>query len=164
MSRSGHLVRRFFASLWPGGPAAISEDWALGYLLAGEADLWRRMSGPDRRHAVTVARRVNDRLGGANRSVLAAALLHDVGKIDSGLGTLARVAATLAAMVGGDRVRYSDGRIGRYLRHPQIGADLLTAAGSDELTVAWAAQHHLSADRRTVHQATAEVLNAADDD
>ena len=164
LSRSAHLVRRFLTSLWPGGPPAASENWVLDSLLAGEADLWRRMSGPDRRHAVSVARRVDDRLGGADRSVLAAALLHDVGKVASGLGTLARVPATLAGMVGGDRVRSSDGRIGRYLRHPQIGADLLDTAGSDELTVAWAAQHHLPAERWTVDQAIAEALHAADDD
>ena len=66
--------------------------------------MWRRMSGPDRRHAVAVARRVDDRLRGANRPVLAAALLHDVGKVDSGLGTPVRVVATLAGVVGGDRV------------------------------------------------------------
>ncbi|MEC8947023.1 MAG: HD domain-containing protein [Actinomycetota bacterium] len=136
----------------------------MGSLLAGEVDLWRQMSGPDRRHAVAVARRVDDRLGGADRPVLAAALLHDVGKIDSGLGTSVRVVATLASMVGGDRMRSGDGRIGRYLRHPQIGADLLNAAGSDELTVAWAAEHHLPAERWTVDQATAEALHAADDD
>ena len=111
-----------------------------------------------------MARRVDDRLGGADRPVLAAALLHDVGKVASGLGTLVRVLATLAGMVGGDRVRSSDGRIGRYLRHPQIGADLLDTAGSDELTVAWAAQHHLPAERWTVDQAIAEALHAADDD
>ncbi len=164
LSRSGHLVRRFLASLWPGGPSTASEDWALGSLLAGEADLWRRMSGPDRRHAVAVAQRVDDRLEGADRPVLAAALLHDVGKVDSGLGTPVRVVATLAGMVGGDRVRSGNSRIGRYLRHPQTGADLLNAAGSDELTVAWAAQHHLPPDRWTVDQAIAEALHAADDD
>ncbi len=163
LSRSAHLARRFLVSLWPGGPPVASEDWVLGSLLAGEAELWRRMSGPDRRHAVSVARRVDDRLGGADRRVLAAALLHDVGKIASGLGTLARVLATLAGMVGGDRMRFSDGRIGRYLRHPQIGADLLDRAGSDELTVAWAAQHHLPPERWTVDQLIAEALHAADD-
>ena len=164
LSRSAHLVRRFFASIWPGGPPASSENWVLDSLLAGEVDLWRRMSGPDRRHALSVARRVDDRLGGADRPVLAAALLHDVGKVASGLGTLVRVLATLAGIVGGDRVRFSDGRIGRYLRHPQIGADLLDAAGSDELTVAWAAQHHLPAERWTVDQVVAEALHAPDDD
>ena len=56
----------------------------------GEAGLWRRMSAADRRHAVVVARRADATLGtAATREVLAAALLHDVGKIDSGLGPVA---------------------------------------------------------------------------
>jgi len=164
LSRSGHLVRRFVASLWPGGPSGSSDDWAVGHLLDGEVDLWRRMSGPDRRHAVAVARRVDDLLDGADRPVLAAALLHDVGKVDSGLGTMARVVATLVGLVGGDRARTGGGRIGRYLRHPGIGAELLTAAGSDGLTVAWAAQHHLPPSRWTVAPMVAEALHAADDD
>ena len=68
----------------------------------GEAGLWRRMSAADRRHAVVVARRVDGTLGpAATRAVLAAALLHDVGKIESGFGPVRRVAATVAGMVGG---------------------------------------------------------------
>ncbi|HEX9547983.1 MAG TPA: hypothetical protein VF942_11635, partial [Acidimicrobiales bacterium] len=53
-----HLTRRFFGSLAPGGPAPHDEAWALSQLVVGEAALWRRMSAPDRRHAVGVARRV----------------------------------------------------------------------------------------------------------
>src|ERR687891_541713 len=63
----------------------------------GEAALWRRMSAPDRRHAVGVARRVDVALGpDASRPVLAAALLHDVGKIDSAFGPVRRALATVA--------------------------------------------------------------------
>ncbi|MED6329025.1 MAG: hypothetical protein VX450_00855, partial [Actinomycetota bacterium] len=57
--RPRHLARRFVGSLRPGGPSSTEEAWATGYLLAGEADLWRSMSGADRRHAVAVARRVD---------------------------------------------------------------------------------------------------------
>ena len=122
------------------------------------------MSGPDRRHAVAVARRVDNALDHPERAVLAAALLHDVGKVDSGLGTPARVVATLAAMVGGDRARSGTGRIGRYLRHPSIGSALLAEAGSESLTVAWAAEHHLSGRHWTVDPVIAGAVHAADDD
>ena len=62
------------------------------------------MSAADRRHAVVVARRVDATLGtAATREVPAAALLHDAGKIDSGLGPVRRAAATVAGMVGGTR-------------------------------------------------------------
>ncbi|MEA3056994.1 MAG: hypothetical protein QOD30_2426, partial [Actinomycetota bacterium] len=76
-----HLARRFFGSLRRGGPA--DEEWAIDQLGAGEHALWSRMSDPDRRHAVEVAHRVPEPLR-------VAALLHDVGKIESGLGTFAR--------------------------------------------------------------------------
>ena len=33
-------------------------------------------------------------------------------------------------------------KVGLYLHHPEIGADLLGVAGNDPLTIAWAEQHH----------------------
>ena len=168
--RPRHLARRFVGSLRPGGPSSTEEVWATGYLLAGEADLWRSMSGADRRHAVAVARRVDRVLGSPERPVLAAALLHDVGKVRSGLGTPGRVVATVVGAVAADRAARwatSDGfrgRIGRYLRHPQEGAALLETAGSDPFTVAWATEHHRDPGRWTVDNWLAEALRAADDD
>ncbi len=163
-----HLAGRFAGSLAPGGPPEAEEVWARSLLLPGESALWARMSGPDRRHAVAVAHRVADALGGrsaAGRPVLAAALLHDVGKVTSGLGTFGRVGATALAMVGGrDRMAASPGRVGAYLCHDRIGGDLLEAAGSDRLTVAWAREHHLPPERWSVSRPVAEALKAADDD
>jgi hypothetical protein len=140
-------------------------------MAAGEAGLWRRMSAADRRHAVVVARRVDGALGpAATRPVLAAALLHDVGKIESGFGPVRRAAATVAGMVGGhdaaERWRGRDGqigRVGRYLCHDEIGAGLLAAAGSDALTIAWAREHHLPPERWTVDSEVGAALKAADD-
>jgi hypothetical protein len=151
-----HLASRFFGSLRRGGPR--HEPWALEQLTARERALWSRMSDPDRRHAVEVAQRLGDR----PRPVLVAALLHDVGKIESGLGTFARVGATIAGAVR-SRDRWT-GRIGAYLRHDEIGARLLRDAGSDDLVVAWAREHHLPAERWTVPLDIGEALKAADDD
>ncbi len=98
-----HLAGRFFGALSPAGPPDDDEAWALSSLLEGEQALWARMSGPDRRHAVGVARDTVQLLQPATppRDVVAAALLHDVGKVESGLGTFARVGVTLAAMTAG---------------------------------------------------------------
>jgi hypothetical protein len=128
LGHAGHLARRFAGSLWPGGPRPADEAWALGWLGVGERALWARMSGPDRRHAVGVARRVVAALGPARaeRPVVAAALLHDAGKVDSGLGTFARVVATVFVRQGAN----GDGRLARYRRHDAIGAALLAAAGA----------------------------------
>lgn len=166
MTTAGHLVRRFLGSLKPGGPPPADEAWARDVLLAGERPLWARMSGPDRRHAVGVARRAEAALGPrATRPVVAAALLHDVGKVEAGLGTFARVGATLlAGVVGRERLCHRPGRIGRYLRHDVLGAELLAAAGSDPLTRTWAREHHLPEARWTVDREVGAALKAADDD
>jgi hypothetical protein len=166
------LVKRFFGSLRPGGPGQSAEAWVAARLLPGELTLWRRMSGPDRRHAVGVAERVERALGHeATRPVLAAALLHDVGKIESGLRTYGRVVATLSAKVAGAEMastwRKQRGyarRVGLYLQHDEIGGDLLELAGSDPLTVAWTREHHRPASEWTVDPGVAEALKAADDD
>ena len=184
-----HLAVRFFGALDPRGPEPAEEAWALGWLLPGEQDLWRRMSGPDRRHAAGVARDVASLLADGGpppaREVMASALLHDVGKVESGLGTFSRVAVTIAAIaLGRERLTApapsdrgtspgaSTGRPGarvrertrQYLTHDRIGADLLRRAGSDPMTVAWAGEHHLPADRWTVERRIADALKAADGD
>jgi hypothetical protein len=174
MARATHLVTRFFGSLRPGGPRSSERAWAESQLLPGELELWRRMPGPDRRHSAAVARRVERSLGDrATRPVLAAALLHDVGKLDAHLRTYGRVIATLAgAVVGHDQAvirgwSTTTGftrRVGLYLLHPELGADLLALAGSDPLTVAWAGEHHLPPDEWTIEADLAEALHEADDD
>jgi hypothetical protein len=123
-----HLGRRFVTSVSPRPPSAPDEAWAEDWLLAGEVELWRRMSNPDRRHAVEVARRFAVRRPDATRAEMAGALLHDVGKVESGLGTFARVAASLV----GPRTE----RFRAYHDHEAIGARLAEAAGADPVTVA----------------------------
>ncbi|HET9076049.1 MAG TPA: hypothetical protein VFN68_03890 [Acidimicrobiales bacterium] len=183
-----HLAERFVGALDPRGPAPDEEAWALGWLLPGEQQLWHRMSGPDRRHAAGVARQTIRLLstGGApppGRQVVAAALLHDVGKVESGLGTFARVAVTVAAIAGGRERLVAEPpppgpgqgtgrgvglavrrRVRQYLTHDRIGAELLRAAGSDPMTVAWAGEHHLPAGRWSVDRRLANALKAADGD
>lgn len=173
-----HLARRFFGSLSTAPPPASDDAWALAHLSSGEAELWQRMSNPDRRHAVAVARAVVTGLGpDTGREIVAAALLHDVGKVVSGFGTFRRVGATL--VWGGlertrpDRARaarWSNDdrrllrRLGQYRRHPELGAELLAAAGAHELTVAWAREHHRRPERWRVPPEIGAVLKSCDDD
>lgn len=166
-----HLITRFLGSLSPRALDPADAAWANERLLPGERVLWERMSRADRKHAAGVAREVDRTLDGAPRPVVAAALLHDVGKIEAGIGTFARAAVTaLAVVIGRDRLgrragrRGVTGRIGTYLRHDAVGADLLRRAGSDPLTVAWAREHHRPAERWTVPESVGRALAAADDD
>ena len=170
--KAGHLTRRFFGSLSPRGPSKESEEWVRSVLSDDELRLWGRMSGADRRHAVGVAREVECQLGHeATKPVLAAALLHDVGKVSSHLVTYGRVVATLAGAAAGRSMAeaWTEGkgftrRVGLYLRHAPIGADMLAMAGSDPLTVTWAREHHLAEDEWTLPKKIADALKAADDD
>ena len=169
-----HLAGRFFGALWPGGPRAEDEEWARRWLVDGEQRLWARMSGPDRRHAVGVARdtlRLLEAGPPVGREVVASALLHDVGKVEAALGTVGRALVTAVAMVVG-RGRLVSGaggggwrrRARHYLAHDRIGAGLLEAAGSDPLTVAWAREHHQDPSTWSVERRLADALKAADGD
>lgn len=172
MTSISHLAKRFFGALRPGGPPATEVEWVAEQLLATELDLWRRMNGPDRRHSVLVARRVERSLGNeAPREVIAAALLHDVGKSVAGLRTYGRVIATVSAAVVGHEMAesWSTGRgfirkVGLYLQHPELGGDLLELAGSHATTVAWAREHHYPASMWSIPEDLAHALKDADDD
>lgn len=172
-STGWHLARRFAGSLRPGPPPTREEIWARRLLNPAEIGIWDRMSNPDRRHAVTVARAVAARTGGeAPPEVLVAALLHDCGKVVSGFGTMARVGATLvwAVVDDGRATRWLDSRVvvkrrlGQYRRHPELGSVLAESAGSHPLVVAWAAEHHQPPARWSAPARWAQVLKDCDDD
>ena len=125
---AGHLARRFVGSLSRRAPWAVDTAWALGQLLPSEAALWQRMSAQDRRHSIAVARRFAALVAQPTRAEMAGALLHDVGKSASGLGTFGRVVATVV----GPRTS----RFRRYHEHEALGIDMLRAAQSDSDTLA----------------------------
>ena len=127
LAELGHLARRFVTSLSPAEPDTADTTWAESQFIAGEVQLWRRLTASDRRHAIQVARRFESMGESWSRDELAAALLHDVGKLDSGLGTFGRVVATIV----GPRTD----RLRRYHDHERIGAELLEEAGSSTVTV-----------------------------
>ena len=122
-----HLAARFFTSLSNEPPDPADEEWALSMLLAGERDLWRRMSVQDRRHSAKVGRRFVAARPEATRAEVAGALLHDVGKLECGLGTWGRVAATV---VGRRTARFR-----AYHDHERIGSEMAAAVGSEPATV-----------------------------
>ena len=122
-----HLALRFVTSLSGRSPDVAEEVWAESQLRSGEVALWRQMSNQDRRHSAKVARRFVAARPDATRAEIAGALLHDVGKIECGLGTWGRV---VASVVGGRTERFRT-----YQDHEHIGSLLAEEAGSDPVTV-----------------------------
>lgn len=150
LARPLHLVRRFVWSVRTQAPDPAAEAWLLSLLSTEQRALYEAQPLVDRCHAVDSATFVRQHGSSPDDAVAVASALHDVGKAEAGLGTYGRVAATLVGVVLSDdaRARWATrsgvrGSVGRYLRHDQRGAELLAAAGSSELCVAWARDHHL---------------------
>lgn len=167
-----HLARRFFGSVRPGTPSEVDMAWVESVLTSAEMLLWVRMSNPDKRHAVQVGRSVEAVLGQeATTPILVAALLHDVGKIQSAYRTPARCVATVIwTVLANDLAEpwskrtWPLKRLGQYRRHPEIGEELLRSAGSADLSAQWAGDHHRPTNEWRVDQAIGQVLKDCDDD
>ena len=136
-----HLVTRFFTSLFARAPSeaqvarVASDPHAPPSSRSGSR--WRARIAPSRSRRWIGCRAET----AANPAWAAAALLHDVGKTRSGLGTVgARARHRRGAMIG-DPARIG-GRAGAYLRHAEIGAEALREAGARAEVVAWARTHH----------------------
>lgn len=165
-----HLARRFFGSVNAKELESDELSWVRDHLLETEFALWLRFGVADRRHSYVVARRVVKLLDEkATRPVVAAALLHDIGKTATQLSTLERVFATLAgSQATFDQKRSWStengwlGRAGSYLMHHELGAEMLTEAGSDPLTVAWARDHELIHTEWTLPEEISDALWRAD--
>src|SRR5947209_129424 len=69
--------------------APADRAWVKSVLTPAELDLWTRLPAYDQNHAVRVARRAQRKLSstgyGADTVWLGAALMHDVGKLQSNL-------------------------------------------------------------------------------
>ena len=127
MNKIAHLAKRFVLSLVPSQVQEIERQWVHSVLTPSELDLWNKMMAQDRRHSVMVGRRFVKYRPMASQSEIAGALLHDVGKSVSRLGSSARVVATLV----GPRTS----RFRQYHEHESLGATMLRSIGSDDLTI-----------------------------
>lgn len=157
---SMHLVRRFFRSLCAAPLSELEQAWVCAHLSSSEQVLWRRCGRADQRHAYSVAQRAQRASDEPlSTEVVAAALLHDVGKLHAQLGTVGRTLATLAYALG-----ISRGRIAMYHDHHEIGAAMLTDAQSHPLVIAWAREHELPASQWTIDPKLGGILKAADDE
>jgi hypothetical protein len=152
-TKTRHLTSRFVRALWPGPPRAADTEWVATMLPPELLAVWSKMPSHDRRHSIGVARSVEAALAGTpaegDQRWITAALMHDVGKLDAGLGVYGRVVATVSGAVAGGAMadvwstkRGFTRRVGLYLRHPELGANRIRILGGPHEAAAWAAAHH----------------------
>ena len=122
-----HLVSRFFGALSGAQPLREDLKEVESLLLDGEFLLWQKLPTMDQRHSIAVLRRFLSLRPGATRPEMRAALLHDIGKIQSNLGVLGRVVATLVGPRGERFTAYHD--------HEKIGSQMLQNINSDLVTI-----------------------------
>lgn len=123
-----HLFKRFVGSISPEPLCESEQAWVREVLAIQELDLWRSQEIVDQRHSYDIARRFIVLRAQASRDEIAGALLHDIGKIEAGLGTVARVFATVLPI--------PTRRFRAYRNHQNRGAQLLKLIGCNETTIA----------------------------
>jgi len=133
--------------------------------------LFTRMSRADQHHGIAVARTLEDR-GHTDPDLIAAALLHDVGKIRARGSVWARVMVVLGEwLLPRAAARWGEGRAKGLRRpfvvrqqHPMWGAEMAQRAGAPPVTVRLIRSHHnLSGDRHE-DRPMLTALHAADEE
>ena len=153
LARFRQLAGRLLGEGRPRPDDPAGEAWARSVLAPEEHALWSKLPAYDRRHAVRVARRLQRHLASTEYRDdglwVSAALMHDIGKLESGLSWRERlVAILLSRVIGvGTARRWAHSgegakrRIGAYLIHGEIGATMIRAAGGREEVAAWSEVH-----------------------
>ncbi|MCX7854531.1 MAG: HD domain-containing protein [Anaerolineae bacterium] len=148
MGQAVYRVRQFFAALT--APLARGDANVVAQVLTpAQQALFRRMSAPDRRHALKVYRALVER-GSQPQDLLVAALLHDVGKAAGPPPLWVRVAVVLLERWAPrwlGRLSEGDPRGWRrpfvvYQQHAEIGAEWAARVGCSSLAVALIRRHH----------------------
>ena len=170
---AAHLSIRFIRSLSPSKVDNRVKERLFSQLNAEERVLFNQQARIDQEHSLRSVQWIyKNGYEHLHQDLVVAAALHDVGKSQSKLGVPGRVAATLiAAVYGLGRVhvwaaKKRQGvvlqRIAVYLAHPERGAQILQQAGSNQLVIAWARDHHKEEYDSNIDREIFKVLSGAD--
>lgn len=147
LSRLLYRSRQFWNSL-RAAPSPVARDALLDYLAPAQVDLFQRLQPGEQRHAWQVLERLKE-AGETDPDLLAAALLHDVGKVKYPLSTRERVAIVLGQrFFPGAAARWGRGEARGFFRpfvvaalHPAWGAKLAQEAGVTQRTLELIRRH-----------------------
>ena len=171
-SRLAYRTRQFWNAL-PGSRRCVEIETLLPHLTPSLIVLFRRMQPSEQAHAYQVFERLKTS-GQTDPDLLAAALLHDVGKILVPLSLLDRVVIVLGKhFFSRSARRWSEGTANRSRRpfvvaahHPGWGADLAEQAGASPQTVDLVRRHQdpISLNPGSHAERLLAVLQAADNE
>jgi hypothetical protein len=133
-----HLAKRWWLAITVDGPGADEEAWATSFLTASQSKLWLQLQAQDRSHSILVAQRFVAVRPEATRAEMAAALLHDVGKVASPLSTWSRVGATVVPLwlvPQRGPCRELRSRWEAYRDHERLGIEMLGDVGAETETI-----------------------------
>jgi hypothetical protein len=168
MRRARYRAAQFFAHLWPQPPGPAEQAAVAAILPPRLAALWARQGVAEQAHSLRVLAALRA-LGYNQPELLAAALLHDVGKTRAPMPLWGRVAVVLAGRLWPQAAaRWGQGPPRGWRRpfvtaaqHPQWGADLVDSAGAHPVTVGLVRRHQTPA---TLDDEWLRALQIADDD
>jgi hypothetical protein len=167
LSRLAYRTRQFWNAL-PGPRKRVETKALLPHLLPSQVVLFRRMQPSEQTHAYQMLEWLKA-AGQTDPDLLAAALLHDVGKVLVPLSLLDRVVVVLGKRFFRRRAkRWSEGTPSRLRRpfvvaahHPEWGADLAGQAGASSRTVDLIRRHQ---DVPSIDDPLLVVLQCADNE
>ena len=167
LSHLAYRARQFWNAL-PGPRRRVETKTLLPHLSPSQIVLFRRMQPSEQTHAYQMLERLKAS-GQTDPDLLAAALLHDVGKVLVPLSLLDRVVIVLGKRFFRRRARrWSEGTPSRLRRpfvvaahHPDWGADLAEQAGATSRTVDLIRRHQ---DIPSVDDFLLSALQSADDE
>jgi len=166
-ARPIYRIRQFLQAVTRRRPPDAGETLAR-HLSPALTALFHRMAASEQAHALAVLAQLQAR-GCTDPDLLAAALLHDVGKVRLPLSTLDRVLIVLAKRFmpqAAARWGQADGRgfkrpFVTAARHAAWGAELAQAAGASARTCSWIRKHQ---DEPAAGDDMLRALQEADDD
>jgi hypothetical protein len=167
LSRLAYRTRQFWNALLS-PRKRVETEALLPHLLPSQIVLFRRMQPAEQAHAYQVLERLKA-AGQTDPDLLAAALLHDAGKVLVPLSLLHRVVIVLGERFFRRRARrWSEGTPSRLRRpfvvaahHPGWGADLAEQAGASSRTVDLIRRHQ---DIPSADNPLLAALQSADDE
>ena len=167
LSRLAYRTRQFWNALLS-PRKRVETEALLPHLPPSQIILFRRMQSSEQTHAHQVLERLKAS-GQTDPDLLAAALLHDVGKILVPLSLPDRVVIVLGKRFFRRRARrWSEGTLSRLRRpfvvaahHPGWGADLAEQAGASSRTVDLIRRHQ---DISSADNPLLAALQSADDE